>query len=70
MKITIQSGEFTYSYDDSCNNKIIDGFVEENHADAQTAVEAALELLACCYDREEIAKCIQEQNLSILENIQ
>ena len=48
MKITIQSGEFTYSYDDSSNNKIIDGFVEENHADAQTAVEAALELLACC----------------------
>ena len=66
MKITVQSGEYTYSYDDSCRTKVVDGFEEAGYTDVEGAVNAALELLTVCFSRREIARVIREQKLEIL----
>jgi hypothetical protein len=58
MKITVQDGEFTYSYDSSVNDKIEGGFLEEYYPPVEEALEAAIALLWNVYDRVEIAKAL------------
>ena len=66
MKITVQSGDYTYSYDDSCRTRVVDGFEEAGYTDVEGAVNAGLELLTVCFSRREIAKVIKDQKLEIL----
>ena len=66
MKITVQSGEYTCSYDDSCRTKFVDGYEIKGYTDVEEAVSAALELLTVFYSKSEIAKVIREQKLDIL----
>ena len=45
MQIIVKESEFTYSYDSSVNDKVVDGFLEEYHTPVEDAVDAALTLL-------------------------
>ena len=64
MKITIQEGEFSYIYDDSVNNKIKDGFLEEGYTNVHQAIDAFLQLLCNCYDSNDIMEDINKGDFS------
>ena len=59
MQIIVKSGEFTYSYDSSVNDKIEGGFLEEYFPPVDEAVDAALTLLWNVYDKREIARALK-----------
>ena len=58
MKITVQDGEFTYSYDSHLNDIIKGGFVKEYFPPVEVALDAAISLLWNVYDKEEIARVL------------
>ena len=56
MKITVQDEKMFYSCDYSVHDKIDGGFLEEYFPPVSEAVDDALDLLACIYDRKSIAE--------------
>lgn len=60
MQIIVKSGEFTYSYDSSVDDKIVEGFVEEYFPSVEEAIEAAMTLLWNVYDRKAIAQALKK----------
>ena len=67
MKIIVQQDEFTYTYDSSVNDKVVDGFLEEYNPPVDEAVDAALTLLWNVYERGDIARAIKEGNIPALD---
>ena len=59
MQIIIKSGEYTYSYDGNANDKVVDGELEPYYTPVEEAVDAALMLLGCLYDKAKISEYIK-----------
>lgn len=59
MQIIVKDSEFTYCYDSSVNDKVVDGFLEEYHTPVEDAVDAALTLLWNVYGRGKIARALK-----------
>lgn len=59
MQIIVKDSEFTYCYDSSVNDKVVDGFLEEYHPPVEDAIDAALTLLWNVYDRGQIARALK-----------
>lgn len=60
MQIIVKDAEFTYSYDSSVNDKIVDGFLEEYYTPVEDAIDAALTLLWNIYDKGAIARALKK----------
>ena len=67
MRIIVQDGEFTHTFDSSVNDKIVDGFLEEYNTPVDEAVDAALTLLWNVYDKADIARVIKEGHIPALD---
>lgn len=67
MQIIVKDEEFTYSYDSSVNDKIIDGVLEEYNTPVEEAVDAALMLLWNVYERGDIARAIKGGHIPALD---
>lgn len=55
MQIIIKSGEYTYSYDGNVNDKIEMDALHPYYTPVEEAVDAALLLLGCLYDKSKIS---------------
>ena len=60
MQIIAKSGEFTYSYDSSVDDKNVEEFVEEYFPSVEEGIEAAMTLLWNIYDRKAIAQALKK----------
>ena len=58
MKIIVQTGAFTHTYDSSLYDKVEDGEIDEYFPSVAEAVDAALTLLWNVYDKREIARVL------------
>ena len=67
MKITIQLGEYSHTYDSSVDDKIEGGWLKEYFPPVEEAVDAALLLLGDVYPRAEIAKYLRKGNLPAMD---
>ena len=60
MKFTIQSGEYSHTYDSSINDKVEGGWLHQYYPPVEEAVDAVLLLLGDVYPRSEIAKYLKK----------
>ena len=67
MKITVQDGEFIHIFDDSVNNTVQDGMLQECYTDVHQAIDAVLLLLCNFYSMKDIAEDIKDGRYSIMD---
>ena len=60
MQIIVKDKEFTYMYDSSVNDKVVDGFLDEYYPPVDEIVDIAVSLLWNLYDKAAIARVLKE----------
>ena len=60
MKFSIQTGEYTHTYDSSINDRVEGGWLHQYYPPVEEAVDAVLLLLGDVYPRDAIAKYLKK----------
>lgn len=61
MKLIIQDGPYSYQADWSQEDKIEDGWLKEYYPTPAEVVDAILQLIGCCYNRQKVEEELKER---------